>query len=67
MACFSRLFIIAFQTNSYLTTILPFQTQITSIPEERKALVLILLISRFLCHKFNVFNGVCKINACVSE
>ena len=54
MAYFSRVFIIDFQPNSYLTTILPFQTQIISIPEEIKALVFILLILRFLCHKCNV-------------
>ena len=54
MASFSRVFIIDFQPNGYLTKILSFQTQITSIPEERKALELILLILRFLCHKCNV-------------
>ena len=51
----SRVFIIDFQPNSCLSTISPFQIQITSITEETKALVLILLILRFLCHKRNVF------------
>ena len=54
IAYFSKVFIIDFQPNGYLPPISQFQTQITSIPEERKGLVLILLILRFLCHKCNV-------------
>ena len=55
MAYFLKVFIIDFQPNSYVNTISPFQTQITTIPEVRKVLVLILLILRFLCHKCNIF------------